>query len=68
VLLVALASPQAGIALDQPGAGLREDGIGDPGVGLWILDQGERDGLIRLSDGPAEVYAEPVDVGPDAYS
>ena len=68
VLLVALASPQADIGLEQPELGLRMDGIGDPGVGLWILDRGKRDGMIRLLDGAAEVYAEPVDVGPDAYS
>jgi hypothetical protein len=66
VLLVALAAPQAGIALEQPGRGLQRDGIGDPGVGLWVLDEGEREGMIRLYDGGAEVYAEPVDVGPDA--
>jgi hypothetical protein len=66
VLLIALASPEAGIALDQPELGLREDGIGDPGVGLWILDKGKRDGMIRIYESQAEIYAEPVDVGPDA--
>ena len=67
VLLVALASPEAGIALDQPATGLRRDDAGDPGVGLWLLEQGAREGLLRLYDGPAEIYAEPVEVGPDAY-
>jgi len=66
VLLVALASPQAGgIVLDQP-SGNRPDGIGFPGVGLWVLEQGDREGMIRLyteGDG-VEYYAEPVDVGP----
>ena len=69
VLLVALASPRAGgIVLDQPD-GNRPDGIGFPGVGLWVLEKGAREGLIRLyteGDG-VEYYAEPVDVGPDAY-
>ncbi len=68
VLLVALASPLAGgIVLDQP-SGNRPDGIGHPGVGLWVLEQGQREGMIRLyteGDG-IEYYAEPVDVGPDA--
>jgi hypothetical protein len=69
LLLVALASPEAGIALDQPGTGLREDGIGDPGVGLWILDEGNREGMIRLYAGPdgEQIYENPVDVGPDTY-
>ena len=66
VLLVALASPRAGgIVLEQQG-GNRPDGIGDPGVGLWVLSKGGREGMIRLySEGDGlEYYAEPVDVGP----
>lgn len=64
-LLVALASPRAGgIVLDQDGR-TRPDGIGDPGVGLWVLDEGERDGVVRLyTEGDGVEYAAvPVDAG-----
>jgi hypothetical protein len=68
VMLVALASPKAGgIVLEQPGSD-RPDGVGHPGVGLWLLDKGKRDGEIVLytaGDG-VEYHRTPVDVGPDA--
>ncbi len=50
----------------SPLDGSRPDGVGDPGVGLWVVEADDREGMIRLyteGDG-VELYAEPVDDGP----